>query len=349
MNSKEITVAKFNACMTYSIQKIDPFKLDIQKEIHEYNFQEFNKIMIKHDMDEYSDLLFNYFINILIINSLNAKNTINMDSQENDEFCLDLLKSLHFLTNHPKEKTISINISKSTDKYSITNERLIFESENYLQKLYKNYFKTMYSIEELDEELLDKKNKEWITIWVKHNEIQGLDSNDALYEKIEEGKTYYSNLSNEHLSGKEIRENIKNDFRMSHSKVKELNIENIKDLIVEFENRLAKKQGADVKNQHLTILAYELSDLWRINKFLNDKNITEIDQIGATNKQYRFIYNFLDFWGFIYDKDKKTSPHENYISSIIRQGIKLLPPEYNTQRQQNLTSLKEQLSHFNPL
>jgi hypothetical protein len=47
MNNTKLTETKFQACMRHSLTKFGVFDLYTNKELYEYNFQEFNKIMIE--------------------------------------------------------------------------------------------------------------------------------------------------------------------------------------------------------------------------------------------------------------------------------------------------------------
>lgn len=278
MADQEITTIKFNACITKSISAFEVYELNDQrrkKELCEYNFSEFNKIMIKHDLEEYSKLLFNYFIDILETNKLNSDsyNSYILQNKENDEFRLELLETINFLF-FKKEKliTTSVIINKHPNQHPIKNEQLIFYIETNLQQLFKKYFKKM--------------------------QING-------------------------------------------SKDEDLSQENIERLIGVFRNRLSKKEGASPKNQHLTILISEISDLIRVDRFLKNIEITDIDQIEVTGKDRLFIYNSLDFWGFIPEREKdNTSTPQKYLNSTIKQAKKFFPPDYNLKRKERLAKLK---------
>ncbi|MBN1819266.1 MAG: hypothetical protein JW833_01035, partial [Prolixibacteraceae bacterium] len=100
MAGQKITLNKFNACITNSIAAFDVFELNPKrkKKLREYKFTEFNKIMIKHDLEEYSELLFKYFKDILETNELNSISYYSyfLQGEKDDKFRLEILQTLNF-------------------------------------------------------------------------------------------------------------------------------------------------------------------------------------------------------------------------------------------------------------
>ena len=99
-----------------------------------------------------------------------------------------------------------------------------------------------------------------------------------------------------------------------------------------------------MKNQHVAILAAEIGDLLRVNQFLNFSDIADLDQIKLVAKNYLLIYEILDFWGFIPEREKNTSTPNNYLKMTLKQSAKYLPN--NSIRKERFTAIKQALIPF---
>jgi hypothetical protein len=174
---------------------------------------------------------------------------------------------MYFLLAHGNQPTLSIRLTKSVDSFSINNDRLIYDLENFFKSKCQNYFKGQQ-----------------MTLEIIANEIRQID------------------------------------------------------------NELKKKTGAPTKNHNITILAQALEDLLKIEKYLLTKDADDIDRIKLKSNNYRFIYECLDFWGFIPEKEANSSTPEKYMLTTINQGKQLLSKDYQAQRLKRILQLKEKLS-----
>lgn len=345
MTNEEITIAKFHACMRNSVKKLRVFELNKKKESREYDFKDFDKICIKHDLEEYSELLYNYFLDLLEHNRLNynSYNSYFTSIREHDEYCLDLLETIHFLHSILNDEIKSITLQKSKVSHQILNERLIYDIEQNLNSLFTRNFKSIYSNEEADNELRKQKNKKWFTDRMKEYEFQSLENIDFVFEDIEDNQIFYPKPYYEQLTGKELKIEIINSFRKTNPKVCELSLKNIEHLKHEIQNRLKRKKGPPKKNLHIAILAFELEDILKIEKLMKNNENSEIDNIALNSNDYRFIYDCLDFWGFL-PSDEIQSPKQNYIrTSILKPFKESLPSDYLAEREEIFNSLNARL------
>jgi len=277
MTKKVNAKAKFGACMTNSILKIPPFDLGHERSIRKYDKDIFFRILIKTELEEFSELLYDHFLNILDLNNLNVSTYFSFNShlKDTDEFKLELLETLRFLLIQQNDTIKSITLQKSRDKHRIQNEQLIFIIERFLQDLFNKHY---------------------------------------------------------------------NHKRPASSDYTELNLINLDKLILDYKLILSSKQGAKVKNQPLVILAMELGDLLRVNRFLQSNDITDLDQIKLIAKNYRLMYQILDFWGFTPQREKNDSTEDKYLATTIRQSRKY--SLVNPIRKEKFATLKQELTFF---
>lgn len=305
--------------------------------------------MEKYGMGKYSELLFKYIFNIIEIHQLNKDSFLNymITDQETADFRVDLLKALQFINSQEKIKIVKLHNSK-TVYYKITNERLIFEIGDFLLNLYGDNFKQMYSTNEIEAELQNERNSEWVNQWKKENGIKKGRNGAQFYTSIKDEQKYNPiKQEEEEISGIEVKKQIISDFRRSHAKQAEISLETINKLLVELSGRNTVKSRKPRKNEFMTLLAAELSDLIRINRFLVLETADDFDKIPIKfPDDYRFIYDCLDFWTLIPDLEESTSMPEDYMSTTMKQGKGYFPADYASKRKERMAKLKEQLADY---
>ena len=341
MTTEEITRAKFQACMRNTVSKYEPFELYTTKKLADFDFQEFNKIMIKADLDEYSKMLYDYFINVLDTNQLNREpfESFNMNSEEVLNHRFELLKTIRFLISNSKDHTKSFTISKTKNRHTLKDERLLFDIESFLINYFHQNFKIMYSADDADQQLKSEKYASWLEEWINKNSLKGID-HLRLYQTLEDDNNLKIENDSEILTAAEVKARIIKDFRMSHSKPVELDIEILDELILKHETQLKTKSGARLKNHALAIIGNELSDLIRLNDFIANMDYQSLEDITINNHHLRFIYSILDFWGMIPEKEENTSTPEKYLRTILKQTRNYLSQDSADLRVKRFAELK---------
>lgn len=347
MTGEQILFAKFNACMTNNPLKCSPTSMKITKKLNEFDKSKFHDLLVKHDMGKYSELLFNYIFNIVELHELNKNSYADyiISDREDFENKSGLLKILYFLLkeNHLETQTIRFGKNKTTHS-TIRNDRLITELETFLGKQYKENFRKMYSTQEIELELQSEKNSKWINEWLDRNGIQYNSNKTEFYPSIIDDKQYHVTDQEEEMLGIDIKKQLISDYRRTHSKGPELNLKAIEELLKEYNGNYKSSRG---KNEFMTLLAAELSDLIRINRFLLSQKTDDIDEFKLNYPgDYQFIYECLDFWTLIPDLEDNASMPEDYMSTTIKQGAKYFTPQYYTSRKERLKALKELFADY---
>lgn len=306
MNSSEKTRRKFCACTTATDDQIKKWKLpeeaaDIEKGI---DLEAFRKLMYKHDMEEYTILLLPYIRNLQI-----TKSTYDLNSQDHKD-CVnhqkDLTEVLIFLLDEKKGNSLSLTFHKSKESYTITNRNII---EPIIELIMKEYIDHGFNSDmPTDEELEVLKGKD----------IKDLDQ-DLVEGLIIHHKHYFGMDSEDY----EIDyEHIKRDYLDSVLIEREVDLESLKNM-KEKHFSCKRKAGAKPKNRDIEKLANDLVTLKRVDIFLNQKDIVDIEEINLENKDYRFIHDCLSFFGLIKDYSmnvsNSTTP-EKYIRTLLQQA-----------------------------
>lgn len=349
MTKQEITLAKFNACMVNTAIKYGPVEKSLKKDLSEFDKDKFHELLTDHNMGKYSELLFNYIFNTIELNQLNIKGYDDyfIADQANIEYRLELLKAFHFILTQQGLETKSVKLAKTkTIYFNIRNERLTTELETYIENLYKNNFKKMYSAQEIEFELQSEKNSKWITQWINEVGIQDVSTGIKFYSCIKDDEQYFAVKLQEKKSGIEIKKQIVADFRWSHPKKAEINLETIDELVAEYIKLNKTQRGPHSKNNFMTLLAAELADLAKVNRFLSSDKVDNIDQIKIQHPDYRFIYECLDFWTLIPSLEENSSRPESYMTTTIKQGKIYFTSDYYSARKERFAKLKEHLAQF---
>ena len=125
-----------------------------------------------------------------------------------------------------------------------------------------------------------------------------------------------------------VTEEIIENYIFSHYKPREVDLELINNVITELETSLNErkgKAGAKIKNMNIGELAKKLSLFHRFQKFLHQNNYSSIKDYPLSNNTCRFIYEYFDFWGLLYDHVKfdksESDKRAKYIRSLIRNSV----------------------------
>lgn len=324
MISSDETIAKFCACFGFSMPDFQRRKKQDENIYIEMglNVPAFIKMLIKNDMEEYTELLLLYWhMQTIYSTKLSKPNIQTLDStiMTSSEYCVDLTKTLIFLLDEKEGKNTSITFQKSRNSIT-TREKYTFEIiKKALINEYKirNFNLTNITFEEAKDELLFKFDVEWIVDNI--NEILSLNPQIKSEFEIEDEITE----SNYH----EIFDYLYDDYMVEkyadeHYTAQDITLEFLNNKLEALIPQTKKKVGAKPKNSHIAVIAKRLSYLKRIDRFIENKNAIDIDIIKLTNKDYRFIHDFLAFLNLIEDysiKENTTTTPEKYIYTLLKQ------------------------------
>jgi len=329
MNSADITKAKFCVCLNPFICSHFVGEMDDNMGhtfIGGVDLDALSDLMIKNNLKEYSNLLFDY-LNWQLTSSKSTKsffeNVRKFDEMMEEEikFQKDLAESLHFLLSRKEGDITSITFQSQTDKTTIWNKKIV---ESILKKLIEDFKENGYDQESLteddaEEEIRQGVDLEWIKDWGETQ--KGYDSNGDLIEisDFESGSTEGFDHDN-YFVDNTISKKMKRVYAETHEKTREIDLELIKKIKIEGGFDEKKKAGAKGKMKHVKSLMIDLSYLCRIDEFLQSKeDVTDIEQIELTPENCQFIYDCLNTIGFV--DILNTSPPKKYIKSALKSAM----------------------------
>lgn len=327
-NIKDSTI-KFCACFGYSAHDFDRRQKPDESVYIEQgmNVSDFKRMLIKNDMDEYTnELLFYWYITLMNSRKVTNDNTKNFEElrKSKKEYEKELTETLIFLLSDESNSNMSITFQKSRNSITKNNNELI---RSVIDALISDYDKNNFNeieltFEEATDEIDNLYDKEWIKNYMK--EI--IEANPSLFDFDLDDYKYgdFFDEAFEICYDDQMIELYANE----HYSKREVTLEFLQYKIKEITKYSKKKVGAKPKNQQIAVIGTNLSYLIRINKFIsNSVNIKEINSINLTNKDYRFIHDCLVFFNLIEDysiKEYTTTTPEKYIYTTLNQS-KLSP------------------------
>lgn len=323
MISSDETIAKFCACFGFFItesQKKQKPDETIYSEMG-LNVPAFKKMLIKNDMEEYTELLLLYWhMQTIYSTKLSKPNIQTIDSamRISSEYSKDLTETLIFLLDEKAGKNTSITFQKSRNSITIRNKQTFETITSALLNEFKNrnLNSEELTFEEAEDEIYYRYDKEWIIDNLK--ELISLNPHLLPYD-------FNNNISE--FNFEEIFDIFYDDqmverYASEHNTKRDITLEFLKKRLDEITPATKKKVGAKPKNNHIAVIARRLSYLKRIDRFIENKNAIDIDAIKITNKDYRFIHDFLVFLNLIEDysiKENTTTTPEKYIYTLLKQ------------------------------
>lgn len=358
MNNQKITILKFQACTGIEESVLREWSTSKKYNHNEFasKFQNFNEILIENDMQEFANLLWNYFNQYLISKDVVQKNNLNYETfkniiQDDNKIFEELTNLLHFLFSNRNKSINSIKIRKQRVKITINNKKNIesvFSDSKILESSISEFEKRKYNeealtINEAKEEIRKNTDSKWISKWIMQHEYNDLEG-FRIYDDIdfEIHTDYFNPSTGKQLSGEVIINQMIQDYAESHVMEREVTSQFIEKLIDErFSSN--KKSGPPEKNKDLKIIVRSLSYLKRIDRYLNNEKVTDIEQIKLESDDCKFAFDCIDFFN-LNDKENK-SPKPKYIRTLLGQiKIPYNPGFFKKIRIAKFVALKSQIS-----
>ena len=266
------TLAKFCACFGFSNHDIQRRKKPDETFYIEMglNVQAFKKMLIKNDMEEYTDLLLFYWHMQIIYSTKSSKYKVH--NPENvmrirDFYEKDLTETLVFLLDDKAGKNTSITFQKSRNSTTKKNKDII---KNIISALISEYDKNNFNLEaltfeEAKEEIYYKYDREWIDNYLQ--EMVRLNPHIFAYEFDEYNSEYNFNEVFEHFNDDLMVESYANE----HYIKRDITLEFLKNRLSEISLATKKRVGAKPKNNHIAVIGTDLSYLKRIDRFIESR------------------------------------------------------------------------------
>lgn len=289
--------------------------LDWKIEVNVYSDIEresFRDILVKYDLQQYTDSLLDYQINWLDFQKVLKRRRTKFDENEKKSlpYKLKVARILKmFLSGEATNfKNLEISVSDLFNKESIADSGLFLTlKEPFIQEFERlGLNETEYTKEEAIEEIFSE--EDYDDEWYFNS---GFDFGE-IEQETEEVSAFWIEK-----------------YRKEHYKPREISLDIVDYAIKELEgwqdgNR--RNVGARIRNLEIGALATELSFLHRINKFLNQNKYSSIKDFPLLNETCRFIYEYFEFWDLLKnyytenksDKIRDKDRREKFIRSLIR-------------------------------
>lgn len=269
------------------------------------NVEAFKKLLIKNDMEEYSNLLLSHFYTWLSFTEERKDQKEGL--LEGSKYLRELTNALIFLLSEEEGKNLSITFQRSRGSYKIVNESIINSVMDCLKKTYVDTNSTERDLteEEIKEEIKILKDLDWIKEWIKKQEKE-YNSGDLEINEL--------NI-NSFINPQMIKE-----YGLYHFGESDISLEFLKSTFVDIEN--AKNAAKETTNSKLVSSIRHLSYLKRLDKFLNQNEFSDIDKFPLLNEDCKFLHDCMTFFGIVenYSNNKiNTTTPEKYIRTFLKQ------------------------------
>lgn len=327
MKSSEETITKFCACFGYSKHDFERRQKPEEPAYLEMgmNVAAFKKMLMKNDMEEYTnELLYYWYIQLLnarrkTITKIQTSSEVIKNRNEQEK---DLTEMLIFLLTDRDDTDTSITFQRSRNSLTKTNEVILKSIVDCLLDEYdkNNFNEEELTFEEAEEEINNGCDKQWVKDYMK--EI--IKDNPSLFD-FDLDDYLYADFFDEAF---EIccDDQMIEIYAQEHCTKREITLEYLNYKLNNIKQKTKKKVGAKPKNEQIAIIGCNLSYLKRIDRFIgNSENLKDINLIKLTNKDYRFIHDCLVFWGLCEDYSKNetnTTTPEKYIYTILNQNTR---------------------------
>lgn len=309
----------FLCCFDYTLGSIDIEALEADTE---YNYREFEKLCIKNDCKEYAPFL---YIHCRAFKAMSSDEIYEQPKKRQRENLTRQIEQTEALIPFfsAKNNSLKINISTSTEKGVLLDEKLVAIVRDSLLTTYKEkeYNKRNLTFEEAKNEIEAGVNSQWLdnykNRWLVRQTLRyrAFEVDDALVEKYAE----------------------------EHYKEEEVTLEHLVDRLGFLKGSM---KGAPAINDKLAQLAEKISYLIRFENFLKDEKCDDIENFTMTNEHCRFIFSCLSFFELLDKNNAQTVPPDkthNYIRTTIKQYQEKRKNKYYTGK---LRFTELQLNHL---
>lgn len=325
MTYQQLLDEKFLACTSLPIDELahtvshDRFK----KYKLKYNIKNFHEKLIPHQMEEFSEPLFLYMIFQLKIHEGNKNNLLGyfITRRQSLIFQEELVVSLKELLSGGKLDIVITNLPKPHIIKNKEVKDILFNSAikslfNEIEKLGLNSFPITH--EEAVEAINNHTDVEWIRDWM---ESSGYIDPDYESFTLNNFNNYIHNIIKSDIVGgqSKMRDNLISEYASDHPEEVLPDIEGIDRILLRIREEKSKK-GRKQETEVLKFLAYTLSCLKRLDRYLEDQKFDTINEVPITNEDCRFIHDVMAFFGLI--KDYTT--HTKYLKSLEKRIRKML-------------------------
>lgn len=278
----------FFCCFDYMIGNLD---IDILNENTEYNFREFEKLCIRNGVEQYAALL---YIHCRVYKEMSTDEAyISPSKVKGDKkYQIELTESLiPFFSS--KIKSLKINISTSTEKAVLQDERLTSIIKEGLLSEYRNnkFNERCLTFEEAKKELQKGESQLWIDRY----------KNRWLMKQALRHRDFH------------IDEALIEEYAKEHTTEEEVNLKHLQNKL----SLLKAKKGRTATNDQQGQLIEKISYLIRFDRFLAQNKCSDIESYTISNEDCRFIFSCLSFFGLI-DKETAKSAKPNETHNSIR-------------------------------
>lgn len=314
----------FNLCLDIPDYKTEDLKDEfLNPDDDKYNFDDFSRLLIKTKLEEYTELLYDFFL-------LSDERNIDMIKYKKRKrfwlFSSELLENILVPKDYDKGhydalRFLIINEDDGIDvflKNKKYNNNIKISSNffsDFIKKSLLEYLdpKRILEYEEAYEEIKKLEDFRWIQ---KHLRIKHFDNLlfNPKFRTFDEIKDF-------------IDDELIYLYAEEHTSKSKATLEEIEDILKDLENYSKKRVGAKRKNDEITELSLQLIYLINIKDFLSQNTVNDISNLTITNKDCDLVYQILLFFDRInkIEPFTKTKPHNlirSYISNYKKTKIR---------------------------
>lgn len=323
----KLTEEKFEAVTGYSMMEYIQFtsfkKYDRYK--NEYKIEDFKQILTTTPLSEFAEPLYYY----LIIASQKQDHFSTNNERYNDNYRQELSYKEELVVTLMELLSggnLHISITNLTKPHVIHNKKVL----SLLQSASINVLKDTINELGLNDhplvkdiaiaEINNHADIEWVRRWMESMGYIDPDLDSFTMEKFDD---YFNKLGYlPVLPGLKdsFREEMIEDYACDHRQRINLDIEEFNRILAKIKEKKSKR-GHKEDTYYLKHIAFLLSILLRLARYLEDKNIQKINEIDLTDEDCRYIHDMMSFFKLIINY-KEGAKRRELLEKRIRKMIK---------------------------
>lgn len=326
MTEQELTVLKFQACTgipRHLVQRWISNK-DSLSRIDGIDIETILTSISSLGLQQYADLIIQYLEfqrgNIALLKNSSQKiSDVQEAADRRQKLKGELVDVLSMILQNDSITSFQFNTAKRSA--TVTNQKLITRINRMIGKEFmaNGFNVTSMTIEEAEKVYCENSDPEWFESWKQQLELYDETGQQVTFDELMPDTSYYSPATGHFHDLNYLRDEMLHVYAQEHQIARAIDKQLMS--ILKSEPYQVRDKGRSKKKRKVTLIAYAIADLSRIDDFISRAEISGIDEITVKHTVLKFIYDSLVRFGMIEHKpasfNKDYKPH-NYIKGLLK-------------------------------
>jgi len=326
MTEQELTVLKFQACTGIPMHLVQRWisNKDSLSRIDGIDIETILTSISSVGLQQYGDLIIRYLEfqrgNIDLLKDSSQKiSEIQEATDKRRELKEELTNILSLIVQ--KHAITSCQFNTATVSGVVTEKKIIARLTSIIEKEFmaNGFNVTSMTIEEAEKVYCENSDPEWFESWKQQLELYDETGQQVTFDELMPDTSYYSPATGQFHDLNYLRDEMLHVYAQEHQIARAIDKQLM--TILKSEPYQVRDKGRSEKKGKVTLIAYALADLSRIDDFISRAEISGIDEITVKHTVLKVIYDSLVRFGMIEHKpasfNKDYKPH-NYIKGLLK-------------------------------